>query len=176
MKVYHSVEEHKHKDWKQALIHSWLILSMQNDPFHFCHYHYYHYIYYDCYRHHNCYHYSLRNNYNDIQYINSALFPEICVLQNDFHFCLQWRITMLTTSQTCSPLRCRHNGRDGVSNHQSHDCLLNRLFMRRLKKPPKLRVTGLFARNSPMTGEFPAKRASNTENVSIWWCHHDQSG
>ena len=22
------------------------------------------------------------------------------------------------------------------------------------------------------TGEFPAQRASNAENVSIWWCHH----
>ena len=25
----------------------------------------------------------------------------------------------------------------------------------------------------PVTGEFPAQRASNTENVSIWWRHHD---
>ena len=25
--------------------------------------------------------------------------------------------------------------------------------------------------NSPMTGEFPAQRASNPENVSIWWRH-----
>ena len=23
--------------------------------------------------------------------------------------------------------------------------------------------------NSPVTGEFPAQMASNTENVSIWW-------
>ena len=28
----------------------------------------------------------------------------------------------------------RHNGRDSVSNHQPHDCLLNRLFKRRTKK------------------------------------------
>ena len=28
-------------------------------------------------------------------------------------------------------LQWRHNGRDGVSNHQTHLCLLNRLFMRR---------------------------------------------
>ena len=28
----------------------------------------------------------------------------------------------------------RHNGRDGVSNHQPHNCLLNRLFRRRSKK------------------------------------------
>ena len=27
-----------------------------------------------------------------------------------------------------TPLQWRHNGRDGVSNHQPHDCLLNRLF------------------------------------------------
>ena len=31
-------------------------------------------------------------------------------------------------------LRWRHNGRDSVSNHQPHDCLLNRLLGRRLKK------------------------------------------
>ena len=36
----------------------------------------------------------------------------------------------------------------------------------------KLHVTGLWAGNSPVTGEFPAQMASNVENVSIWW-HHD---
>ena len=40
------------------------------------------------------------------------------------------------------------------------------------RKPSKLRVTGLCAGSSPLTGEFPAQRASNAENVSIWWCHH----
>ena len=70
-------------------------------------------------------------------------------------------------------LRWRHNGRDGVSNHQPHDCLLNRLFRRRSKKTSKRRVTGLCAGNSPGTGEFPAQMASNAENVSIWWRHHD---
>ena len=44
-----------------------------------------------------------------------------------------------------SPLRWRHNGRDSVSNHQPHDCLLNRSFRRRSKKTSKLRVTGLCA-------------------------------
>ena len=65
-----------------------------------------------------------------------------------------------------------HNGRDGVSNHQPHDCLLNRLLWRRSKKTSKLRVTGLCEGNSPVTGEFPAQRTSNVENVSIQWCHH----
>ena len=27
--------------------------------------------------------------------------------------------------------------------------------------------------NSPVAGEFPAQMASNAENVSIWWRHHD---
>ena len=71
-----------------------------------------------------------------------------------------------------SPLQWRHNGRDGVSNHQPHDCLLNRLFRRRSKKTSKLRVAGLCAGNSPVVGEFPAHMASNAENVSIWWRHH----
>ena len=73
---------------------------------------------------------------------------------------------------SCKPLRWRHNGHDGVSNHQPHHCLLNRLFGCRSKKTSKLRVTGLCAGNSPGTGEFPAQMASNAENVSIWWRHH----
>ena len=70
------------------------------------------------------------------------------------------------------PLQWRHNGHDGVSNHQSHHCLLNRLFGRRSKKISKLRVTGLCAGISPGTAEFPAQIASNAENVSIGWRLH----
>ena len=70
-------------------------------------------------------------------------------------------------------LRWRHNDHAGVSNHQPHGCLLNRLFRRKSKKTSKLRVTGLCAGNSPGTGEFPAQMASSAENVSIWWRHHD---
>ena len=73
----------------------------------------------------------------------------------DFSWSLQWR----------------HNEHDGVSNHQLHDCLLNRLSRRRSKKTSKLRVTGLCAGNSPVTGEFPAQMANNAEHVSIWWRH-----
>ena len=70
------------------------------------------------------------------------------------------------------PLHWCHNGRDSISNHQLHDCLLNRLFRRRSKKTSKLRATGLCVGNSPGTGEFPAQMASYAENVSIWWRHH----
>ena len=42
-----------------------------------------------------------------------------------------WRHMCDIRSQS---LRWRHNGRDSLSNHQPHDCLLNRLFRRRSKK------------------------------------------
>ena len=71
------------------------------------------------------------------------------------------------------PLQWRHQGRTGVSNHQAHDCLLNRLFRCRSKKTSKLRVTGLCEENSAVTSEFSAQRAGNAENVSIWWRHYD---
>ena len=69
---------------------------------------------------------------------------------NDAKFALQWR----------------HNGRDIVSNHQPHDCLLNRLFRRKenIKAPLHWPLCG--------TGEFPTQMASYAENVSIWWRHH----
>ena len=73
-------------------------------------------------------------------------------------------------------LQWRHNGHDCVSNHQPHDCLLNRLFGRKSTKTSKLRVTGLCAGNSPETGEFPTQMASNAENFSIWWRHHAHNG
>ena len=71
------------------------------------------------------------------------------------------------------PLQWRNNERDVILNHQPHECFLNCLFSSRSKKTSKLRVTGLWTRNSPVTGEFPAQRASNGENVSIWGHHGD---
>ena len=62
----------------------------------------------------------------------------------------------------------RHNERDGVSNRR----ILDRLLKRLLRLRAKLRFTGLCEGNSPVTSGFPSQRASNAENVSIWWCHH----
>ena len=64
-------------------------------------------------------------------------------------------------------LQWSHNERDGVSNHKPHDCLLNRLFKARIKQNIKA------PRHWHLCGELPAQRASNTENVSIWWRHHE---
>ena len=45
------------------------------------------------------------------------------------------------------------------------------VYSAQIKKISKLCVTGLCAGNSPATSEFLAQRASNAENVSIWWRH-----
>ena len=50
-----------------------------------------------------------------------------------------------------------------VSNHQSYDCLLNRLFRCRSTKTSK-------------TGGFPAHMASNADSATIWWYHHGEMG
>ena len=41
-----------------------------------------------------------------------------------------------------------------------------------IRETSKLRATGLCEVNPPVTGGFPSHRASNAENVSIWWRHH----
>ena len=98
-------------------------------------------------------------------------------INDDNPKCWKWLVFLEQAKRSHSifvTLRWRHNERDGVSNHQPNDCLFSRLFRRRSKKTSKLRVTGLCAGNSPETGEFPAQRASNAENVSIWWRHHEE--
>ena len=46
-------------------------------------------------------------------------------------------------------------------------------FQVQIKKRSELRVTGLCEGNSPVTGEFPAQRVSKSENIPIWWRHHE---
>ena len=75
-----------------------------------------------------------------------------------------WLLVIISRS-----LQWHHNGRGGFSNHQPHHCLLICLLKCRSKKTSKPCVTGLCLGNSLVTGE---QKASNTENVSIWWRHH----
>ena len=84
--------------------------------------------------------------------------------------CMQWRQVYSLVNQR--PLQWHHDECHGVSNHHQLDCLLSRLFRRTSKKTPKLRFTGLCEGNPPVTGRFPSQRASDAENVSIWWRHH----
>ena len=73
-------------------------------------------------------------------------------------FCLSpWHFIYWRWLKLLPTLQWRHNGRDGVSNHQPHHCLLNCLLRCRSKKTQKLRATGLCAGDSPVTDEFPAQ-------------------
>ena len=62
-----------------------------------------------------------------------------------------------TFRQNLYSLWWRRKGHGGVSNHQPHGCLLNRLFRRRSKKTSKLRVTALCVGNSPGPVNSPHK-------------------
>ena len=102
-----------------------------------------------------------------------SLLTHICVTRPQW---VKWDTIVITSfsknnlpAEWFYPSQWRYNERDGVSNYQSHHCLLNRLFMRRSKKTSKLRVTGLCERNP---GEFASQKTSDAENVSIWWRHH----
>ena len=62
------------------------------------------------------------------------------------------------------PLKWRHNEHDGVSNHQRHECLLNRFFQAQIKKKHQSSASLAFARrihrgnvNSPHKGPVTRK-------------------
>ena len=93
----------------------------------------------------------------------------LAFLKTNVLFCRICELSRWEKRDNSQSLHWRHNDHDGVSNHQPHGCLLNRLFRRRSKKTSKLRVTGLCVGNSP--GPV-TQRASYAENVSIWWRHH----
>ena len=85
-----------------------------------------------------------------------------------------WRYFTLSTkpSLIIRSLQWRHNERDSVSNHQPHDCLLNRLFRRRSKKTSKLRVTGLCVGNSPVNSPHKGpvtRKMFPFDNVIMLW-------
>ena len=117
-----------------------------------------------------------------INYAHGFLAPCFCcdyiilvnshIIHDYFNGIGQWW-ECINASEVILPLQRRHIERDGVSNHQPRDCLLNCLFRHRSKKTSKVRVTGLCAGNSPVTGEFPAQMASNADIISIWWRHHE---
>ena len=76
-----------------------------------------------------------------------AIYPE-SIVQSLINV-ISWRWFNVPALKFGRALHWRHNDHNGVSNHQPHRCLLNRLFRSRSKKTSKLRVTGLCAGNSP---------------------------
>ena len=105
-----------------------------------------------------------------ITYAMSSTFLQWMIRENGLT-CPTWRQSWQHNNSHCgfhcvhlvNPLQWRHNEHDGVSNHQPNDYLLNRLFRRRWKKTPKLRVTGLLRGthrwpiNSPHKGPVTRK-------------------
>ena len=89
-------------------------------------------------------------------YINSAPYIKPITL----HVVAIKNIVARGLHSFCTSFQWRHNGRGSVSNHQSHYCLLNRLFRRRSNKTSKLRITGLCAGNSPVNSphKWPVTR------------------
>ena len=68
-------------------------------------------------------------------------------------------------------LQWRHNERDGVSNQQPRDCLLNRLFKAQIKgniKAPRHWRWMRGIHRWPVTVQM----ARNAKNVPYWWLHH----
>ena len=102
-----------------------------------------------------CFSYCNRN----LQWVtsdNMFLFLILC----SFHFIGKYQHLWVCSKKICPPAKSlwwRHNDHDSVSNHQPHECLLNRLFRRRSKKTSKLRVTGLCVGNSPGPVNSPHK-------------------
>ena len=96
-------------------------------------------------------------------------------VENDALIFEIWRSELMVAQNTTvkvsgewETLQWRHNGHDSVSNHQPHDCLLNR-YSGTDQRKHQSSASLAFEFFSP---GFPAQRASNAENVSIWWRHH----
>ena len=68
-------------------------------------------------------------------------------------------------------LQWRLNWHDGVSNHQLKS-VYSPVYSGADQGKHQSSASLAFEGNSPVTGEFSAQRASNAENVSIWWRHH----
>ena len=92
-------------------------------------------------------------------------------LLNHRHLSRFPNLSVMNPSVT-NTLQWRHNGRDGGSiTGVSIVCsTVGSGGDQRKHQSSALLVLGVG--NSPVTGEFPAQRASKAENVSIWWRHH----
>ena len=91
----------------------------------------------------------------------SDLFPQLAQTWKN------WGCNAYNDEMPWKSLHWRHNERKGVSNHQRLHFLLNCWSRRGSKKTSKLRVTDFCVGNSPVTGEFPAQKASNAEMFQL---------
>ena len=109
--------------------------------------------------------------------LKSKLLPDVCkVVTVDLRYIAVEYITILDTIRKkkannlfrllwnqqrhpylaphdCKQLQSRHNGRNGVSNHQPHHCLLNNLF-----RQAQIKENVKALRYWPLCGEFTGNR------------------
>ena len=93
-------------------------------------------------------------------------------VQMDYADYFMWRyMDTIMLSPFLSTLQWRYNGRNCVSNHQPHDCLL-KFFQAQIKeniKAPRHWPVAEFTADRWL----PAQMVNNAENVSIWWLHDE---
>ena len=85
-------------------------------------------------------------SFQNLAGISAALLPRwISLTQTSRH-------DQVLRQDVHSPLKWRHDERDGVSNYQPHDCLLNCLLKARIKESIKAQL------HWPLCGEFTGDR------------------
>ena len=89
-------------------------------------------------------------------------------VQQPWRIWVKLTLTKYNKAWTVHTLQWRYNEHYGVSNHQPHDCLLNRLFRCRSKKTSKLHITGLCAGNSPRRGPVMRKMIPFDDVIMIF--------
>ena len=109
--------------------------------------------------------------YNRIP-LNSQLVtdsPKMMLIRKLIVFIVLWlKETSPFVHVAVCTLQWRHNERHWVSNHRHFDCILIAC------SGADQRIHQHSALLAFVTGEFPAQKASNAENVSIWWRHQAQ--
>ena len=79
---------------------------------------------------------------------------------------------MTTDMYIVFQLQLRHNERDGVSNHQPHYCLLNRIYKARIKEKNKAQRHWPLCGEFPGDGEFPVTVNSPNKGSITRKCYH----
>ena len=73
-------------------------------------------------------------NEDNVRLSKWRLLTAVAVKRKHNAIFITWHPGAVSIRNLQNSLQWRHNGHNGVLNHQPHDCLLNRLFRRRSKK------------------------------------------
>ena len=110
---------------------------------------------------------------DNISWISWSQFYLVCYFLSPLISRFSQSVCNCCRTKSIQSLQWRHNGRDGVSDHQPHHCLLNRLFMRRSKKTSSSASLAFVRGINRRPVNSPQKWPVTQKKVSIWWHHHD---